>query len=116
VGSVWGAEQYLLEWHGHFVISYDSMGIITFRVQGSATLPYTTQFNKDGSNLTALCTSAAGEAGLNFKHRIRILRGDPAGVVSTNIEDVKTVESGLLEQEIASVDNSRDQRRKLTHV
>lgn len=68
---------------------------ITFLVQGSAPAPYTVQFRKNGSNLTALCTCPAGSVGQYCKHRISILDGNADGIVSENKNSVRKVEEWL---------------------
>lgn len=70
------------------------IGII-FMVQGSATDSYKVTFSKERKNLTAFCTCPAGQNGQYCKHRFRILAGDPTGITSSNLEEVKTVASWL---------------------
>lgn len=72
------------------------MEIITFSVQGSGEEPYTVEFRKDGSNLSAYCTCPAGEVGQYCKHRFRILDGDSEGVVGGREQDVKMVATWLI--------------------
>lgn len=67
------------------------MSEINFLVQGSAADPYEITFIKDGDNLTALCTCPAGINGKHCKHRFGILDGSTKGIVSDNLNDVKTV-------------------------
>ncbi len=64
---------------------------MTFLVQGSAPEPYKVQFRIDGANLSAWCTCPAGEVGQYCKHRLRILDGDIAGIVSDNAAKVPDV-------------------------
>jgi len=72
--------------------------MIKFLVQGSASEPYQTVFDKKGDNVTATCSCPAGlkgPTGQYCKHRFRILAGDTDGIVSANVEDVKTVQSWI---------------------
>jgi len=71
------------------------METITISVQGSAEEPYSVEFRKDGTNLTAYCSCPAGEVGQYCKHRFRILQGEIEGVVGDRTEDVKRVASWL---------------------
>lgn len=66
---------------------------IEFLVQGSAPNPYRIVFKKVGLNLTATCTCPAGAVGQYCKHRIRIIMGDPAGIVSGNITAVSDTQN-----------------------
>ena len=72
------------------------MAKVKFLVQGSAPDPYEVTFIKDGNNMTALCTCAAGQNGQYCKHRIRILDGAISGIVSDNTAAVKTVTTWLV--------------------
>lgn len=71
------------------------METITFSVQGSAEDPYSVEFRKEGTNLTAYCTCPAGAVGQYCKHRFRILQGEPEGIVGDRAADVKKVASWL---------------------
>ena len=64
---------------------------ITFRVQGSASEPYTVTFSKDGDNLSAHCDCKAGLMRQHCKHRLNILAGDAANITSGNAADVAKV-------------------------
>jgi len=67
-----------------------------FLVQGSAVEPYRVSFwRRNAKNISAYCTCPAGESGMSCKHRVRILRGLPEGVVSKNTADVTTVAGWL---------------------
>ena len=68
---------------------------IVFSVQGSAEIPYTVRFRKDGFNLSASCSCPAGGVGQYCKHRIRLLEGSEEGIVSENMSSVRTVASWL---------------------
>ncbi|NTV13660.1 MAG: hypothetical protein HGA96_07000 [Desulfobulbaceae bacterium] len=69
---------------------------ISFKVQGSATEPYDLSFiRRSSSNLSAYCSCPAGENGQICKHRRNIFSGITEGIVSNNLEDVKTVQSWL---------------------
>jgi hypothetical protein len=72
--------------------------MIKFLVQGSASEPYETVFDKNDDNVNATCSCPAGVTGPKgqcSKHRLRILRGDTDGIVSANIEDVKIVQGWI---------------------
>lgn len=66
-------------------------GQLDFLVQGSSSDPYEVTFLRDGRNLTALCTCAAGSYGQHCKHRIGLLTGQTKGLVSDNRDDVTTL-------------------------
>ena len=69
---------------------------IKFLVQGSALEPYEVTFTKSTEqNLSAYCTCPAGDNGQYCKHRFLILEGSTKGIVSSNLGDVKIVESWL---------------------
>jgi hypothetical protein len=69
---------------------------ISFEVQGSAAEPYIVVFVKrSDNNLSAYCSCPAGENGQYCKHRFNILDGITKGIVSTNLDDVKIVQSWL---------------------
>jgi hypothetical protein len=67
------------------------MATIEFQVQGSAPNPYTVTFVKEGSNLAAYCTCAAGAKGQPCKHRLAILAGIDASIVSANAAELRTI-------------------------
>ncbi len=64
---------------------------IEFLVKGSQAEPYSVKFLLDGSSLIATCSCQAGEMGVHCKHRLRILLGNPVGIVSNNFDDVEIV-------------------------
>ena len=68
---------------------------VVFSVQGSAPSPYEVVFVKEGKNLTAFCSCPAGKNGQYCKHRFAIFDGKVEGIVSSNVESVKTVISWL---------------------
>jgi hypothetical protein len=74
---------------------------IIFSVQGSAEVPYTIRFRKDGFHLSASCSCPAGGVGQYCKHRIRLLEGSEEGIVSENTSSVKTVVSWLPGTDVA---------------
>jgi peroxiredoxin len=74
--------------------------MINFLVQGSASEPYQTVFDKKDDKLTAKCSCPAGAMGQYCKHRFRILGGNTDGIVSTNIQDVKIVQGWLAGSDI----------------
>jgi len=57
---------------------------IEVQVLGSGESPYRVTFEKFGSRLRAFCTCAAGANGQACKHRLRLLSGNPEGVVDLN--------------------------------
>ncbi len=67
----------------------------TFKVKGSTPAPYELTFIKDGDSLTALCTCPAGEFGNVCKHRVSILDGKTAGIVSDNSDEVPRIVAWL---------------------
>lgn len=64
---------------------------IEFLVQGSAVEPYKVTFQKTGQHLSVFCTCPAGIYGKYCKHRISILNGSMEGIVSDNVQEVKTI-------------------------
>ena len=68
---------------------------VQFLVQGSDPEPYAVTFHRRGSELRASCTCRAGQFGSHCKHRIAILIGNPAAIVSENEEDCATVAEWL---------------------
>lgn len=75
---------------------------ITFLVRGSSPDPYELTFIKDGNSLTALCTCPAGTYGNFCKHRIAILDGDAAAVVSENADRVAIIKEWLIGTDVGS--------------
>lgn len=75
---------------------------LTFQVKGSSTEPYELTFIKDGDSLTALCSCPAGNYGNFCKHRIAILDGIDAAIVSNNQDQVATVTSWLQGTDVAA--------------
>lgn len=70
---------------------------ITFNVKGSSPQPYLVIFIKSSdNNLYASCTCAAGKNGQYCKHRIKLMSGETSGIVSTNLEDVYTIQAWLI--------------------
>jgi hypothetical protein len=70
---------------------------IKFLVQGSAADPYELVFEHESSTnrIVALCTCPAGRKGTYCKHRLAILDGIDADVVSANPEHIAVVASWL---------------------
>jgi len=64
---------------------------IAFLVQGSQADPYRVIFSRNGSDLTAHCSCAAGLVGQPCKHRLNILRGEMNEIVSGNADEVASV-------------------------
>lgn len=74
---------------------------IIFEVQGSAPQPYRVSFvRRSNANLSAYCTCPAGENGQYCKHRFTIMEGGQKGIVSTNVSDVKIIQSWLIGTDI----------------
>lgn len=61
-----------------------------FSVQGSEPEPYRVTVEKADGNLNAYCTCAAGANGQCCKHRLRILSGNPEGVIDPDFEALRT--------------------------
>lgn len=62
-----------------------------FLVQGSQSDPYRVTFEKEGNNLNAYCTCAAGANGQSCKHRLRILSGNHEGLIGGDIDNALIV-------------------------
>lgn len=69
------------------------MSKVEFLVQGSASEPYKVVFQKTEKGLIANCDCTASINGLSCKHRIEILSGNSAGIVSVNKNQVAEVAS-----------------------
>jgi uncharacterized Zn finger protein len=69
---------------------------IEFLVKGSTPEPYEITFIKDGDSLTAICTCPAGTFGNFCKHRIAILDGDAAAIVSENADKAPVIQEWLV--------------------
>lgn len=78
------------------------MNELTFQVKGSSQDPYEVTFIKDGDSLTALCSCPAGQYGNFCKHRIAILDGDGAAIVSDNLDRLPTVVDWLQGTDVAA--------------
>lgn len=96
------------------------IGQMTFHVQGSSHEPYAVTFVHEGTVLNAECTCPAGQNGSYCKHRLAILSGDSAGIVSDNAADISLVLARLkgskLEValgELTRAERSHDEARKL---
>ncbi len=65
---------------------------IDFLVQGSAASPYELTFERrDGGRIATFCSCPAGVNGASCKHRLAILNGGCADIVSGNREQVEIV-------------------------
>jgi uncharacterized Zn finger protein len=60
-----------------------------FLVQGSALDPYRVTIERFDNNLNVYCTCGAGSNGQICKHRMRILSGNPDGLIEANIDHLK---------------------------
>jgi hypothetical protein len=91
---------------------------ISFKVQGSASVPYDVVFKKQADGkLSASCSCKAGKNGQSCKHRFNILEGITKGIVSDNLEDVEIVQSWLhgtnLEQAINKMRELESEKEKI---
>jgi uncharacterized Zn finger protein len=85
---------------------------LTFLIKGSAAKPYEATFIKDGDSLTAVCTCPAGQFGNFCKHRLSILDGKAANIVSENATEVATVVAWLSATDVeAALTELRDAER-----
>lgn len=72
------------------------MNEIKFLVQGSSSDPYSVIFSRqDDGELNATCNCRAALSKKHCKHRVEILEGNCAGVVSGNADDVALVAQWL---------------------
>lgn len=65
--------------------------LLLFHVQGSEPVPYEVTFKKQGANLSAHCTCAAGQKGMYCKHRFSLMNGDTKNLKSQNHSDASLV-------------------------
>lgn len=75
---------------------------LVFLVKGSAANPYELTFIKDGDSLTAICTCPAGTYGNLCKHRVAIIDGDAAAVVSENAGEVSKISEWVVGTDVAA--------------
>lgn len=68
---------------------------ITFLVQGSGEQAYKVSFLLSDHALNAFCTCQAGQNGTMCKHRLSILTGSTAGILSNNVHEVEVVVAQL---------------------
>lgn len=73
---------------------------ISFRVTGSAPEPYEVTFLRTNGQVAAFCTCSAGENGQHCKHRLAIMEGCTAAIVSQNQGDIETVRAWLVGTEL----------------
>lgn len=64
------------------------MDRMEFLVQGSEVEPYRVILEKQGENLNAYCTCAAGANGQYCKHRFRILSGNSQGLIAADLANL----------------------------
>lgn len=62
-----------------------------FLVQGSSPDPYKVTIVKNGVDLNAYCTCAAGQNGQPCSHRLRILSGNSEGLVGGDVDALSAV-------------------------
>lgn len=88
-----------------------------FLVKGSASDPYQVSFSKDGTTVLAFCSCPAGKNGQYCKHRLGILAGSIASIVSENTADVGKVAAWLpgseIETALAEIARLEDQAEAL---
>jgi uncharacterized Zn finger protein len=75
---------------------------LDFLVKGSTPDPYEITFIKDGDSLTAICTCPAGTFGNLCKHRVAILDGDAAAIVSNNADKAPLIQEWLVGTDVES--------------
>jgi hypothetical protein len=56
--------------------------VLFFSVKGEAAAPYEVKFELKGANLSASCTCELGRANQYCHHRVSLLEGDTASIVS----------------------------------
>ena len=76
------------------------MESVEFTVQGTSATPYTVSFIFEENKLGAFCTCAAGNSGTACKHRLSILAGSGAGIVSGDLTQLPKVITWLKGSEI----------------
>lgn len=59
-----------------------------FLVQGSASQPYSVTVKSSLNKLNIYCTCPAGSLGQNCKHKIQIMQGGQAKVISNNLDEL----------------------------
>lgn len=93
---------------------------LTFKVQGSASDPYTCEFWREGENLSSSCTCPAGEKGMYCKHRLSLIAGEITNLVSKNISDIEVLKKMVLgtdvEKAIKLVKKSEEASEKLKSI
>lgn len=70
------------------------MKSVGFTVQCLSATPHTVSFTYQENKLGAFCTCAAGSSGTACKHRLSILAGSDAGIVSGSLDQIPKVLSG----------------------
>lgn len=78
-------------------------GSLTFQVQGSAAVPYTVAFWKEGDNITARCNCTAGRFKALCKHRLAVLAGDISHVLGANPDHFDALAAMLNDSDVADV-------------
>ncbi|WDD95174.1 hypothetical protein Bsp3421_005337 [Burkholderia sp. FERM BP-3421] len=79
------------------------MDRIDFLVQGSAADPYALTFERrDGGRIATYCSCPAGVNGVSCKHRLAILNGCCADIVSGNREQVESVTAWFADSGLAA--------------
>jgi len=73
---------------------------ISFMVSGSAPEPYEVTFLRTNEKVAAFCTCPAGENGQYCKHRLEIMEGRVAAIVSQNQGEIGTVRAWLVGTEL----------------
>ena len=75
---------------------------IQFLVKGSLDEPYEVVFMKDGEKISATCTCTAGIYGRSCKHRLNIIDGKRANIVSDNANEVEIIQTWMPGSQIES--------------
>jgi uncharacterized Zn finger protein len=75
---------------------------IEFVVQGSEPEPYRVRFRRRNGQVFASCTCQASAAGIQCKHRLRLMRGDPQRIVSNNQDQVPHVVAWLVDTHLGA--------------
>lgn len=68
-------------------------GELHFQIQGSGPAPFMVRFRRAGDHLYATCTCNAGLLGKLCKHRLGLMKGEPAGILSGNVAQVAQIPS-----------------------
>ena len=73
---------------------------ITLLVKGSASIPYTVCFWREGSNVSSSCTCPAGRFSAVCKHRLALLHGDVTRLVGGDLDPVHALHRLLVGSDV----------------